>query len=779
MDTNEIKNRLFAVLSGCKSGPMRKRGLAKALDIEANEYRQFRKLLEEMADRGEIVEMRKGKYGLPGTAAATGEAQRTGRRTARAARQPKAGGAAQPEAAHPGTRSGGGQAAGNTRTGRIEIKRGGMGFLISDPPGQDLYISQQDLGGALDGDIVAVEMKRRTFQGKRRGRGPVFSRPGGRVVKIIERRHARIVGTFYARRPSWPHEIAGRIVPDTRGLFAELDVLAEHKGAAADHDKVVVELIEAADAHRSGAAPTARVVHVFGKAGEADADIQAILQNNGIRTEFPAEVLRQADAIPETIPDEELRQRTDYTQPVTFTIDPEDARDHDDAVALVRERDGRTTLLVHIADVSYYVPEESAIDLEARERATSVYLPGQVFPMLPPKLSNHLCSLKEGQLRLTKTARIVFGPNLTPLEVRIERSFIRSAAFLTYDQVKEALDEDKPELVRSPEIFETLKAMRAFAAALRQKRLSTGSLNLDIPEAKLLLDEKMEVRGWVTEVHHWAHELIEDMMLAGNRAVAEYLVEHEIPGLFRVHEEPDPAALKRFAEFIREFGISLRPPFDRLKLKAVLDRVHGKDCEHAVSLALLTSLKQARYAAECRPHFALNFARYLHFTSPIRRYPDLIVHRALDARFQPGQAALPLHGKKRAGGPEGERYFERVAWLRTLATHCSERERAAGGAEEEVIKFRQLQFLRRNMKPAHPGLITGVREWGLFVELQDCHVEGTVPVENLYGDSYEYFDNQHMLRGRRMRQTYRLGDRVEVRIVSIDLGKKAVFLEMV
>ncbi|MGD0094616.1 MAG: RNB domain-containing ribonuclease, partial [Planctomycetota bacterium] len=214
---------------------------------------------------------------------------------------------------------------------------------------------------------------------------------------------------------------------------------------------------------------------------------------------------------------------------------------------------------------------------------------------------------------------------------------------------------------RGEQIYESLCAMRQFAAALRQKRLATGSIDLDIPEAKLLLDEKMEVKGWVQEVHHWAHELIEDMMLAANRAVAEYLVEHEIPGLFRIHEEPDPEALRRFCEFVREFGISVHLPLDRLKLRAVLERVRGKEYAHTIHLALLTSLKQARYSAACYPHFALNFSRYLHFTSPIRRYPDLIVHRALDQRFAPGQALLPAHGKKRRGGEKSEEYFARLA----------------------------------------------------------------------------------------------------------------------
>ncbi|MFH0939235.1 MAG: ribonuclease R [Planctomycetota bacterium] len=667
--------------------------------------------------------------------------------------------------------------------GRIQIKRGGMGFLLSDPPGNDIFIAEENLGGALSGDLVAVEMKRRQMaRGRRRrfGRSDAsWSRPAGHVVAILERAHPRIVGTFYLRhRNGGALGPVGYVVPDTPGIFHQLDVLASDRGAAKDQDKVAVELIEASDTHRAGSQPSARIVQVFGPADEIAANILAIVENYNIKTKFPDDVMQAAQNIPEEITAEELAQRASYEQPITFTIDPSDARDHDDAVAIRQETNGCYTLLVHIADVSHYVLEDSPIDLEARQRGTSVYLPGQVYPMLPQKLSNHLCSLKEGQLRLTKTVSMTFTQNLTMQAVKIERSYIRSAAFLTYDQVKEALDENKPELARSPEIFRALQTMKEFSARLREKRLATGSLDLELPEAKLLLDEKLEVKGWAQVEHHWAHELIEDMMLAANRAVANFLIENELPGLFRIHEEPDPAALKRFAEFVREFGISIRPPYDRLKLKSVLDRARGKDNAHSIHLALLTSLKQACYSAECHPHFALNFGRYLHFTSPIRRYPDLIVHRALDTLFKPGIAALPTQSKRRPGGEKTQDYFVRIALLRSLAAHCSRKERDASDAEEEVIKFKQLQFLRRNLKESHPGIIKSVRNFGFFVELQDCFVEGLVRVADLTDDDYQYFENQHLLQGRRHHRGFRLGDKISVRIVNIDLGRKEVSLEV-
>ena len=770
MDVESIKARVFELMSGPGYMPMRKRGLAKALKIPDADYRTFRSLLEQLTEEKQIAERKRGKYGLARDEdAAPLIPVRAGRRVAELASE------------IPAAK----QLPKHARVGRIEIKRAGMGFLLSDPPGNDLFIAAEDLGGALSGDTVAVELKGRGFEGRRgrknggggRGQwgGVRAQRTAGRVIKIIERANQHLVGTFHAS-----HGVQmAHVVPDTRGVFDELDVLPADRALARDHDKVAVELVESVDLHRSGARPTARIVKVFGKAGEADADISAIIENFKIKTAFPDEVLAQAEKISEEIPESELAQRIFYEHPVTFTIDPEDAKDHDDAVAIQREDDGTYTLLVHIADVAHYVPEDGVLDIEARERGTSVYLPGKVYPMLPPKISNNVCSLKEGKLRLTKTVKMTYTASFMLQSSIIERTYIRSAAFLTYDQVKDGLDDENPELVRGEKIYETLQIMRDFAAGLRAKRLATGSLELDMPEAKLLLDEKLEVKGWAKEVHHWAHELIEDMMLAANRAVAEYLVEHELPGLFRIHEEPDPEALKRFSEFVKEFGISLRPPIDRVKLKSVLDRVRGKEYAHTVNLALLTSLKQARYSAECHPHFALNFNRYLHFTSPIRRYPDLIVHRALDSRFEPGQTALPVHGKKRKGFKEGGDYFERMALLRPLASHCSLRERLADQAEKEVKRFRQMQYLRRNMKEAHPGIITGVRDFGLFVELQDCFVEGRVSVRDLDDDYYEYFENQHLLQGRRKRRSFRLGDKVDVRIIHIDLGKKEVDLEIV
>ncbi|MBI3829306.1 MAG: ribonuclease R [Planctomycetes bacterium] len=759
--------------------PLRKRKLAKKLGVDDKDYVDFRHLVEDMVSEGVLAELKHGKFGLPPRSGDNAAGLRDGGRPAvRSGRKH--------EVHDPFEHSRKKRPVKNALQGRIEIKRGGFGFLLSDPPGNDVYISQEDLGGAMSGDLVAV-IPKRSEHGRRQGRRYISGtgsgqRPSGRVVEILERGHPVVVGTFYlhkAGRYDPPEGPGGFVVPDTRGVFTQIDILPADKSSAQDGDKVEIELLEPEEQLRSGHQPTGKVLKVYGEAGEARAEIAAVIRNFNLREEFPAEALAQAESIPEKISEEELAGRVDYTAPITFTIDPADAKDHDDAVAIRNLGEGRTELLVHIADVAHYVTTESPIDVEARERATSVYLPGQVLPMLPPKLSNNMCSLKEGQIRLTLTCAITFSKNLIPTATRIERSFIRSAAFLTYDRVKQAIDEEDPAQLPSQEIYDTLRQMKGFASALRRKRLEDGSVDLELPEVKLLLDDQGRVTGWEKEAHHWAHQLIEDMMLAANRAIAEYLVEHEIPGLYRIHEDPDPDALERFAEFVREFGISISPPIDRKKMRFALEKVKGKDYQHAVHMALLTSMKQAHYSAECHPHFALNFTRYLHFTSPIRRYPDLVVHRALNARFAPGEKQLPAHGKKRRGGDQGRAHFERVADLRGLAIHTSHRERQAAAAEEEVKKFRQIEYLRSNMRESHPGVITGVKDFGLFVELQDCYVEGLVRIQDLNDDFYEFHEEQHLLQGRRKRRSFRLGDKVTVRVVHIDLGQKRVGMMLV
>ncbi|MCW8131251.1 MAG: ribonuclease R [Planctomycetota bacterium] len=776
-DLDALREQLLKLVHERGFIPLRKRKLAKRLGVDDKDYVDFRHMVEDMVGEGVLAELKHGKFGKP----------------------PEAGDitAGLPDGGRPAVRSGRKHETRdvfehsrkkrhvkNAIRGRIDIKRGGFGFLLSDPPGNDIYISADNLLGAMSGDLVAV-VPNRSQHGRRQARrwnAGSGERITGRVVEIVERAHPTLVGTFYLRKTSRydpPEGPAGFVVPDTRGVFAEIDVLPPDKAGASEGDKVEIELIERPEDLGAGLKPMGKVVKVYGEAGQARAEIAAVIQNFNLRVEFPPEALEQAERIPEKIADEELAGRVDYTSPVTFTIDPADAKDHDDAVAIRNLGEGQTELLVHIADVAHYVTPGSPIDLEARERATSVYLPGQVLPMLPTKLSNNMCSLKEGQTRLTLTCAITFSRNLIPIASRIERSFIRSAAFLTYDRVKEAVDEEKPDLVPSREIYDALRQMKGFAGALRRKRLDDGSIDLDLPEVKLLLDEHGAITGWEKRTHHWAHQLIEDMMLAANRAIAEYLVEHEIPGLYRVHEEPDPEALENFVEFAGEFGLSIRPPVDRKKLRYVLEKVKGKEYQHAVHMAMLTSMKQAHYSSECFPHFALNFTRYLHFTSPIRRYPDLVVHRALHERFAPGEKQLPAHGKKRKGGDQNRAHFERIADLRGLAVHCSQRERQAAAAEEEVKKFRQIEFLKSNMRESHPGVITGVKDFGIFVEMQDCYVEGLVRIQDLGDDFYEYYEEQHLLQGRKKGRSFRLGDKVTVRVVHIDVGQKKVGLMLV
>jgi ribonuclease R len=466
---------------------------------------------------------------------------------------------------------------------------------------------------------------------------------------------------------------------------------------------------------------------------------------------------------------------------LTITIDPTDAKDFDDAVSLRRTNDGEWELLVHIADVAHYVRPGSALDEEARRRSTSVYLPGRVLPMLPEQLSNNVCSLKPGVCRAVLTAAMVLGENRRPKRLRLQRSVIRSAARLNYDQVRDAVENEAADALdaeRGPELLAALKEMRTLAGDMRRRRLEAGALDLDLPEIRPLLDERGKTVGWEKVEHHWAHQLIEEFMLAANGAVADQLVETDTTGLFRIHDEPDPAAMERFSEFLREFSLSFRRPYDRRELSRLLQKTRGAENGPMIHLALLTSLKQAVYAPVCRPHFALNASRYLHFTSPIRRYPDLIVHQSLHGRFTPAAAEAPRSaaGRLREAGDYEPLVGVTPDELQALAEHCSERERAAAEAEAQVVKLRQMDYMRRRQSDAWQGRIVRVLRTGFIVELEETGLSGFAAMRDLTDDYYEYIEPRHLLRGRRRGRCFRLGDKISVRILRLDSQRREVDL---
>lgn len=783
-DAEETKRRLLELLAADDYAPQRRRGLSRLLEIEDRDYAAFRALLRELKAAGEIVERKGGKFFLK--LAAGSQRRENGRRKT--------------PTGSTSTKRDSKKKSGRIREGRLSLTRSGNGFVSFDDDEEPaVFVSRRGLKDALNGDLVRVRLRHRPQSFGRRGRRrdgwkEDEERLCGRVATVLERGRPTLVGTFHrdARPGAGRREarrVAGLFAPDARtAAVPEFPVLVGDAGEAENGDLVTVELVPAGGDENNDGRDTARVLKVLGREGELQAEIASICELHELRTEFPEEVVKEAETVRRAalsapgasvrVSPEERSRRVDRTAEVTLTIDPEDAEDYDDAVSFRRSEAGDPELLVHIADVAHYVLPGSALDTEARLRGTSAYLPGRVLPMLPEMLSNDVCSLREGVVRAVLGVVVTFGRDLKPKRVRLERALIRSRARLHYDQVREAVEKGRPELLSTAHgevLLETLRAMRKFSARLREKRLVAGALDLDLPETRLLFNERGEIYGREAVEHHWVHQLIEEFMLAANKAVAEHLFTFEIPGLFRIHDDPDEGSLAKFAEFLREFGISLRPPFDRRKLSAVLQRTQGTKHGPAIHLALLTSLKQAVYSAEIRPHFALNASRYLHFTSPIRRYPDLVVHRALHDGFPPEASRLPERREEtwpRRG--DNTAYYAATAKLRPLAVHCSRRERAAAAAEEDVKKLRWILHLQRDEQAAREGKIVRMTRGGFFVELENDGIDGFVALRDLNDDYYDYFEGRQLFRGRRRGRCFQLGDKISVRIVRADPRRREI-----
>ena len=727
MDAGDI----VEVLASRRHDPARRKDISRALGADdPAQLERVRELLTELEQTGTIIRVHNRRYSLPDPALHA--------------------------------------------TGRVEMKRRTLGirrrlefaFVIpTDGSQEDIYISGRDVGGAIHGDIVVVEI---LAPRRQRAAGP---NRRGRVVRIVRRARTQLTGIF---EPGF--DGGGRVIPDDAHLSFVIHIPSGKGGDARKNEKVIAEITRFPE--NDGIAHGA-VVKRLGAAGSWPAELAAIIERFGLRTEFPPDVLEQARALPETIAPHELACRADYRDELTVTIDPEDAKDIDDAIRVERltDENGRHTgwrLRVHIADVSQLVPEDSAIDREARLRSTSVYLPGKNLPMLPQRLSGDLCSLRSGCDRLTKTATIEFAPDGERVNQKIERSVIRSDYTLAYRTVKTMFDDDNEtdEPVVSGELVAMLAEARELTRVLRERRLREGSLDMDLPEMRVVLDADDNVVGVESSQVDWTHQLIEEYMLAANRVVAEYLLAQKLPGVFRVHDEPNEAALEGFADFARSLGFSLRPPYDRRRLQRVVEAAQNGPHAQRVQIALLRSLKQARYSARCGDHYALAFARYCHFTSPIRRYPDLFVHRELDRCFPEGKSLLPPSARRNAPGEDESRTVARVA------EHASYTERNADRAEKDATEFRQLQFLKKQDEDRRDGVISDVFPSGFLVELAGSSVKGFVSRDDLLDDEYKFDETGRSLCGVRRKRRFRLGDAISVHVRNIDLAARRVDLSL-
>ena len=684
--------------------PMKFSELMKTLQIPEHQRREFRAQLKEMAHEGSIVKLRGGRYGLPDEM--------------------------------------------NLIPGTLSGHPDGYGFVITDDDSPDIYISRKKLGGAMHNDHVLVRIESRVHR---------FGRPEGRIMRILERRTNELVGLFESlNRDGW-------LIPSEPKYFQDVFIPGKEKKGAKPGQLVSVAILEYPTRHHP---PVGRVIKILGDANDPEVELRSIFHKSGVRQDFPPKAIKQAQKITGEISARERKQRRDLTEEMIFTIDGERAKDFDDAVSLETLENGYR-LGVHIADVSHYVTENSPLDKEALERGTSIYYADGVIPMLPFELSNELCSLKPGVERRTLSVAIQFDLQGNVLDYELFDSIIKSKFRFTYNQVAAMLESGEAE-TQYQEALPVLNNMLTLSRLLRKRRFKEGSVDFNIPEPEILMTSGGKVQNIVKADRNAAHELIEEFMLSANRVVAEHLDRKNLPGIHRIHESPDQDKLHRFNEFIKDIGFRL-PTLSNVQsthLQNLLTRVGGHAEERTINLLLLRSLKKAVYSEKDPGHFCLGFPHYTHFTSPIRRYPDLATHRMVKAWLS----------KKKC--PQADRK-KLLPVSRLQAEQSTTREIKAVEVEREIADLRRAQFMADKIGNVYKGHISSVTSFGFFVELDDIFVEGLVHVSSLGDDYYVYYEHEHMLKGQHLHRKYRIGDPVQVRVTHVDIPKKQIDLSPV
>ncbi|MBN1398970.1 MAG: ribonuclease R, partial [Bacteroidetes bacterium] len=615
-------------------------------------------------------------------------------------------------------------------TGKLEITPRGFGIVIAEENGEELFIRQDDIGEALHGDTVEVSLFARSTKQFERG-----ARREGEVVRIIKRGSRSFVGKLEQVKRQF------FVVPDNRRMAREILIGKDQLKGAREGDKVIVEMTASGEKHQK---PQGRVVEVLGRSGDMYAEIQSVVREYNLPVSFPEDVIVEANAIPADIPESEVKRRMDLRRLLCFTIDPEDAKDFDDAVSLELLPDGHYRLGVHIADVSYYIKTGSALDKEALKRSTSVYFPAGVIPMLPEKISNGLCSLRQDEDRLTFTVFMNISPRGSVKDYEIVESIIRSSRRFSYENVQEIINNLKsgnPISADGQPYADILQNMYKLSTVLTKKRLKEGSIDFDSAEAKFKLDDDGRPVGIMKKERLESHRLVEEFMLMANRVVARHIglakkEEKVKPFLYRVHDSPDPERIGELAAFVGKFGFKLNIDggVTSKSLQRLLDQIKGTEVENVINEVVLRSMAKAIYSERNTGHYGLAFDYYSHFTSPIRRYPDLIVHRMLklyNEGITPKEMDL-LHEK-----------------LPVIAKQTSAMERLAMEAERSAVKVMQVEYMKRHIGDEFKAVISGVTHFGIFVELIDSLVEGMIHVRDLNDDYYEYDEKQYAFKGRR------------------------------
>jgi ribonuclease R len=683
----------------------------RVLRVPRNERATFRRQLKALVAAGELLQVRGNRYGLPDKM--------------------------------------------DLVVGRLTTNPGGFGFVVPDQPDPDaerpdIYIPAANLSEAMHGDRVVVRVERRTERGAE-----------GRIIRILERSQSSIVGRYEIDDAG-----LGYVVPFDKRVLTDVQVPTGQSSSAEAGEMVLVEITRWPSATRG---PVGKVVEVLGRIDEPGVDTQIIIRKFGIPDRHSEESIAEATRIGTAVKEHDVKGRTDFRNVTTVTIDGEHARDFDDAITIERLPNGHSWLGVHIADVSHYVTEGSALDEEAYERGTSVYFTERAVHMFPSELATGLCSLNPNVDRLVQSCLMEVDRQGAVVRYEMHDGVINSDARMTYTAVNAILTDRDPEtMFEYQPLVPMFEMMRELFDILNRRRRRRGSIDFDLPEAEVILSEIGEIEAIVASERNIAHRIIEEFMLLANETVAAHLENHAVPALHRVHEAPDAKKVEEFEAFITTLGYSLAARGRALTPKhfqKLVDRMKGTPEERPIAALMLRTMQKARYEAASLGHFGLAVEHYTHFTSPIRRYPDLVVHRMLR--------------ESRQGPIADARREELEEELPETARHASDMERRAAEAERELLQWKKVRFMANKVGDEYGGYITGVAPFGLFVELIEHYVEGLVHVSSMADDYYRFVEQEHVLRGEHTKKMYRLGDRVDVQVVRVDMERRQVDLGIV
>jgi len=625
-------------------------------------------------------------------------------------------------------------------TGIVDHVNPRFAYIVTGEEGKkDIYVRAQDLGSAIHGDTVEVAMTNRK----------TGENPEGKVTAVVKRGRNRFVGRIELSRNF------GFVVPDFKKIYQDFFIYPENLGGATANDKVLFEVTKWADRDKS---PEGKVIEILGKTGENEAEIHSIMAEFDLPFRFPEDVLKESEKISEDITKEEIKKRWDFRDVLTFTIDPEDAKDFDDAISYRKLENGHYEIGVHIADVTHYVKPGNVLDGDAFDRATSVYLVDRTVPMLPERLSNALCSLRPNEDKLTFAAVFEMDDKAKVHKEWFGRTVIHSDHRFTYEQAQEVIESGEGTFA------EEIKILNQLHHVLRKERFKKGAVNFESTEVKFKLDEKGKPLAVVPKVRKDAHKLIEEFMLLANRAVATFIFkmkkgEDKNTFVYRTHDLPNQEKVEDFARFAKQFGHNLQIESSTISrsLNNLMEEIEGKPEQNVLQSLAVRAMAKAKYTTDAKGHFGLAFEHYTHFTSPIRRYPDMMVHRLLQHYLDGGKSV-------------SKKEFE------DKCVHSSEREKRAADAERASIKYKQVEFMSLAENKVYDGIITGVTDFGIFVEIVETKCEGMSRMADMKDDFYEFDEKNYRVIGRRRKKIYRLGDKVKVRIKKTDIDRRLIDL---